>query len=237
MGKAVAAGARMCSRLIATEGNRMFFAKKSSMVRRDGILDIKAFVVATILGVAGAIIFVYSFPAGAITTLMHEVLKLPGPGAGIALILGPFIIFFSLLASRIAGKAGAACMTSLSFSLMVAVLVAILNLSIEDKGKFGGIEFFGAAVLCGLIIDFFLHILRGWKASLWKFIMTSCIANTGLLIFYWLLIFPQTAGWVKVSDVPILVVLCLLGGLVVAVTAIFVSKPFAAQKAGGQKGD
>jgi hypothetical protein len=207
------------------------------MIHKDKILDIKGFAVATIIGIAGAAVFIYMFPGGAITTLMHQVLNLPGPGAGIALILGPLIIFFALLAARITGKAGAACTTSLSFSLMFAALVAILNLSIEDKGKFGSIEFIGAAVLCGLIIDFFLLILSGWKASLWKLIMTSCIANTGLLIFYWLLIFPQTAGWVKVSDMPILLALCLLGALVVAVIALFISKPLAAQEVSGQKGD
>ncbi len=237
MGKVVAAGGQICNRGITTEGDWIFFVRKLLMAQKDKILDGKGLVVATLLGIAGAILFIYMFPRGAITTLMHQVLNLPGPGAGIALILGPFIILFALLAARITGKASAAFITSLSFSLMVAALVAILELSVEEKGKFGSVEFVGAAVLCGLIIVFFLHMLPGWKASLWKFVLTSCIANTGLLVFYWLFIFPQTVGWVKVSDVPILMMLCLVGALVVAVIALFISKPFAAQEVSGQKGD
>jgi len=40
------------------------------------------------------------------------------------------------------------------------------------------------------------------------------VANAVLLVFYWVAIFPRTAGWVKWQDIPPLAGVCLATGLV-----------------------
>lgn len=60
------------------------------------------------IGAGGAAIFLFAFPKGSITTLMHEVLDLPGPGAGIALVLGPLLVLVALLCLLLSrGEGGA----------------------------------------------------------------------------------------------------------------------------------
>ena len=51
------------------------------------------------IGAVGAGLFLFAFPTGAISTLMHEVLHLPGPGAGIAMVLGPILVVVALVSA------------------------------------------------------------------------------------------------------------------------------------------
>lgn len=153
---------------------------------------------------------------------MHEVFHLPGPGAGIALILGPFVIFLGLLSVKISGSYGAPTICIATFSIAYSIIVNIMSLPVEGKGKFGSLGFVFALVLCGIILDIFFYLLKKIKPVM-QLILTSSIANIVLLVFYWLVIFPQTKGLVNAKDVPILLGVCILGASLVGLITIPVS--------------
>ena len=85
-------------------------------------LNIYQILIAVITGIIGAFIFLFLFPAGAISTAMHQVLELPGPGAGIGLVFGPFIILLSLLTYNFIGKHGVIFITCSLFGIFHSIL-------------------------------------------------------------------------------------------------------------------
>jgi hypothetical protein len=148
---------------------------------------------------------------------MHDVLHLPGPGAGIALILGPVVLLFILISAHLARQTlGGALIASLTFSAAFAVAAMILNLPTSEKGMFGSIWFVLAVGTCGVAAEILLLLTRHLRPR-WRLFLTSCGANTALLIFYWIAIFPRTKGWIAWEDVPLLLVLNLAGGAVAGV--------------------
>ncbi|MBU1627788.1 hypothetical protein KKB18_10505 [bacterium] len=175
------------------------------------------------IGFFGALIFLYCFPKGAISTFMHQVLHLPGPGAGIALILGPFYILLGFLSVKVAGVLGTSSLTATFFSLTYYFIVIIFHISVEGKGKFGSLWFMLALILCGISIDVLLYLFRKLKEP-WRLCITAFISNTLLLWFYWIVIFPKTMGYVKMSDVPALMGVCFMGALLVGFVTIPIAK-------------
>jgi hypothetical protein len=143
---------------------------------------------------------------------MHEVLGLPGPGAGIALVLGPFLILVVLIAARLSGKDGGAVLTAVTFAAVYALVVRLLGIPTNPKGAFGSAAFVVAVGLFGLIAEAVLVFGRALRGA-WCCAMSGAVANAALLVFYWIGVFPRTAGWVSWGDVPVLMGLCLVSGL------------------------
>ena len=177
------------------------------------------------LGGGGVLIFLFAFPKGAISTLVHDVLHLPGPGAGIALIFGPFLALVALTASLLSRTHGGALIAALTFGIAYALVVWLFRLPTNPKGAFGSILFVAAVALFGLTAEAVTVLGSTLKLS-WRCLLTGALANVVLLVFYWLAIFPRTAGWVKWKDVPVLMGACLVGGLVSGYIAWTASKAF-----------
>lgn len=177
---------------------------------------------AVLAGALGGLLFLFVFPAGSISTFMHQVLHLPGPGAGIALIVGPVALVFVLISSRLAPGTGSALLAALAFSLVYAVLVAILGLPVNEKGMFGSVWFVAAFATCGVAAEVLLYLARNQKPSQ-RFALAAGGANLVLLLFYWVVIFPRTAGWIAWGKVPLLLVLSLAGGLAAGATGWILS--------------
>ena len=175
------------------------------------------------IGVAGGLIFLFAFPKGSISTLMHEVLGLPGPGAGIALILGPFLILVALIARLLNRQAGGAVIASLTFAAAYALVTRLLGIPTNPKGAFGSAVFVAAIALCGIAAEAVL-VLGKALPKVWRCMLSGALANTVLLVFYWIVIFPRTAGWINWKDIPLLTGLCLACGLVSGYMAWAVSK-------------
>jgi hypothetical protein len=171
------------------------------------------------LGAVGGAVFVFLFPRGAITTLMHQVLKLPGPGAGIAMVLGPFMLILALAAYR---WAGGPMVVGLSFSAVVALLAALVS-EMNPKGMFSTIWLVLAGAVSALGVEGVLILARK-LGTLWRLVLAGAAGNLVLLIFYWVVIFPQSAGWVKWGDVPVLLVVCAAFGVLAGLIAWLVSK-------------
>jgi hypothetical protein len=186
------------------------------------------------LGGGGAIIFLFAFPKGAISTLAHEVLHLPGPGAGIALIFGPFLAFVALTASLLSRSRGGALIAALTFAAICALVVRLFRIPTNPKGAFGSISFVAAVALLGLTVEAVMALAGAFKQP-WRCLLTGALANVVLLVFYWLAIFPRTTAWVKWKDVPLLLGACVIGGVVAGYIGWGVSKAFSRPFAHEQK--
>ena len=175
------------------------------------------------LGAFGGAVFVFLFPKGAITTLMHQVLRLPGPGAGIALILGPFMLILALAVHRWTGdRPGGALVSVLSFSVVMALLAALVSEK-NPKGGFATKWFVLACNVCRQGVEAVLIVFKRLR-PMWRLILAGVAGNLVLLVFYWVAIFPQSAGWVEWGDVPVLLAVCIAGGLLAGLIAWLVSK-------------
>ena len=170
------------------------------------------------IGAVAALLFLFVFPAGSISTLMHAVLKLPGPGAGIAVVLGPYLILVAVLASRLMPVKGVTVLVSLTFAITYALVARVLGIATNPKGAFGTQWFVLAAGVFGLAAEVVLAFGKALREP-WRCVAAGTVSNAVLVIFYWLVIFPRTAGWVRWRDVPILIGLCLVCGLASAYIA------------------
>jgi len=164
----------------------------------------------------GGAFFLFVFPKGSISTLMHHVLNLPGPGAGVAVILGPVALVFMLVSSHMVRGAGAALLSALAFALAYSLLAAVLGLPTNEKGMFGSFRFVLALAASGVVTEGLMLPARAVR-SWWRFVVAACCANLGLLVFYWIVVFPHTKGWVSWDAVPLLLATALAGGFVAGV--------------------
>jgi hypothetical protein len=169
-------------------------------------------------GVAGAVLYIFFFPGGAVSTLMHEVLNLPGPGAGIGFVSGPFLIFFVLGSVQVHKRAGFGWITALFYTITISLAVNAIGIYPEGKGRFGSLESVIGMIGCGLSVDLFFWIFRKMKFFLRVLLSVFC-ANLLFLIYHWTAIFPQTAGWIKPENIPVLILISALGA---ALCALFV---------------
>ena len=174
---------------------------------------------AVVMGVVGVFLFLFLFPGGAITTAMHQVLNLPGPGAGIGLIFGPFIIILSLLTYNSICKHGVIFITCLVFGLFHSILTPIVYPDVKTVGSLGPIYFrVLAVILVGIALEICIFLLKNRKDII-KYLISAGISNIILLSFYWVAIFPYNKGIIKIEDIPILlgitiIAAIILGGLV-----------------------
>jgi hypothetical protein len=176
------------------------------------------------IGAAGALIFLFAFPKGAISTLMHAVLHLPGPGAGIALVLGPVVIVVALVASLLTRGAGGAVIASLTFAVGDALVVGLLRIPGNPKGAFGSAIFIAAIVAFGIVAEAVMVLGKRVKIK-WRCVLAGVLANAVLLVFYWIAIFPRTYKPVAWGDVPLLMGLCVACGFGSGYIAWAVSRP------------
>lgn len=165
-----------------------------------------------VLGVVGALVFLFAFPKGSISTLAHEVLGLPGPGAGIGLVLGPFLIIVAVVSSVLSRGSGGALVASLMFAVAYALIVHLFKIPTSQKGAFGSSLFVGAVTVFSVVAEAVMALGRR-LGTVWRCMLCGAVANIALLVIYWTLIFPGTAGWIRWNNVPVLGGLCFVCGL------------------------
>jgi hypothetical protein len=108
------------------------------------------------------------------------------------------------------------------FSIAVALLVALVS-PMNPKGMFSTIWFVLACGVCGFGVEATLVLVRK-LGPLWRLLLAGVVGNLLLLVFYWLVIFPLAAGWVAWGDVPVLLAVCVAGGLLAGLVAWLVSR-------------
>ena len=168
---------------------------------------------AILMGIIGVCLFLFLFPGGAISTAMHQILNLPGPGAGIGIIFGPFIILLSFLTYNFIKKQGAIFITCSVFGIIHSIFTPIVYPTIKTVGSLGPLFLrILAIILLGLVIEICIFIFKNQK-DLISYPVSAGISNVVILLFYWIAIFPSNKGMVAINDTPILLVVGILAGI------------------------
>ena len=182
---------------------------------------------ALIPGVVGGGLFTFLFPRGGMVLLTREMLGLPGPGAGVALVAGPFAILCLLAAGRVARAVPSVVLAALAYAATAWLFRAVFGLALDPAGAYGTPWFLAAMAVCGLTVELMLLLARRLELRpRWAFLLAAPVANLVLLGFYWLVIFPYTAGRVDPTDIPLLLAVAAAGGLVSALLAWLILKWF-----------
>lgn len=190
-------------------------ARGSGIIYARGLPNRSQVCQSAIFGILGAFGFLYLFPGSAITTAMHPVLKLPGPGAGIGLIFGPFIILLSLIVYNFNQIKGTIIITSTAFGIVHSIFTPLIYPSVITVGSLGPTPLrIAAVILLAVVLEIFIHIFEDLNA-LARYLISAGISNIACLVFYWVLIFPGPKGWVNVEDIPVLLGIAILSGTVV----------------------
>jgi len=163
-------------------------------------------------GVAAAV-FLFLFPRGALSTLTHDILRLPGPGGGIAIVVGPLLLLAMLVPALASRRTGIASIAAFTFALVCFGMVGLLQIGPGSTGGFGSPLFVPATLVPGVVVE----LLLPWRSRAgpprsWRSAAAGAAANLWLLVFYWLVIFPQTARWLEWRDLPVLAGLALVAG-------------------------
>jgi len=161
-----------------------------------------------LIGVLGLLSIAFIFPQPAVSTLSHQVLHLPRPGAGIGLIYGPIICLLLHLGRLWGGERWG----------MVSAAVGAASTSLLTAGK--APPAVGASILlpplgiliCGCVLEIINRVVPRPQIAL---PLAGAIGNVALMCYYWLVIFPGTKGWVRLEALPVLLLIGVVAGLVV----------------------
>ena len=165
-------------------------------------------------GLVGSAAFIFLFPGASITTAMHDVLELPGPGAGIGLLYGPFIILVAAVVHMIVRRPLAILMTCVSFGVFHAILAPVVYADAKTAGTIGPPHLrILAVVVLGLVLELVVFILKDIRPLI-RYPLASIPANIAIMFVYWCAIFPNSPkGSVAPSNVPILLGVTVLGAV------------------------
>lgn len=152
---------------------------------------------AVIVGVLFSIGFVFVFPDTAITTLMHDVFRLPGPGAGIALLVGPVGILCGYVAHTINPRPGSILFSVIMFGLLMPIGQILFNP--EGLGQFPFYLPLASFVILAILLEIFTVLFAKWEL-IKSMVAPAVICNVLFLIFWWVTIFPLFLGRWPVKD-------------------------------------
>jgi len=165
------------------------------------LAGIRETVVALASGLTSGLLIVAIFPGKALSTLMHQVLGLPGPGAGTGLVVGPYIMM----------------VTFITFIFRRRRLVPFITASTAGISQALGSIYLGPGVLtapaalpaifCSLAaaaaVELVLGIARGLEDR-WAFIAAALCGNLMLLGTYWMAVFPAIGRSVIWADAALI---------------------------------
>jgi len=168
---------------------------------------------AALAGLLGGVVYLILFPGRSISALMHQVLGLPGPGAGIVLVVGPALLLASLLAYRWTKVHGSFSLSGLVFSVILAA----------GSQQFRFIAQGNAVVYAGIVLAGFFgaHALAlvsafvSRRSKLLGYVGGAIAANLVIFAIYLFLVFLPGGRW---PTIPGMIELLLIGagaGLVV----------------------
>jgi hypothetical protein len=187
-----------------------------SVARGPGAFSQDRPIFSIMAGLLGAIAFIFLFPGASITTAMHEVMRLPGPGAGIGMLYGPFIVLVALMAYFHIRRTGAILLTSISFGVFHAALAPAVYGDVKTAGTIGPPHLrIVAVVVLGVVLWWAVRFLDQQKDHV-RYPAASVLASFAVMCFYWAAIFPNSPkGPVAAADVPVLLGVTALGAVVI----------------------
>jgi hypothetical protein len=169
-----------------------------------------------IAGFLGSAMFIFLFPGASITTAMHDVLELPGPGAGIGFVYGPFITMVAVAMHMSIRRPLTILLTCTSFGVFHTILATVVYGDVKTAGTIGPPHLrILAVVVLGLVLEGVVFILKN-KRPLIRYPLASIPANIAIMVFYWRVIFPNSPkGTVLMADVPVLLGVTVLGAVAI----------------------
>jgi len=142
---------------------------------------------ALIVGVLFSIGFVFVFPDTAISTLMHDVFRLPAPGAGIALLVGPMGILCGYVAYSLNPRVGSIFFSVVMFGVLMPIGQILFNP--DGMGQFPFFLPLASFVILAILLDVFTYLFVKWDL-IKSIVAPAVICNVLFLIFWWVVIFP-----------------------------------------------
>ena len=143
---------------------------------------------AVVIGVLASIAFVFIFPDESISTLMHDVFHLPGPGAGIALLVGPAGVLVGLLAYSFNPRPG-----SILFSVVVFGLLMPMGQVLFNPDGLGQFPFFFQTlsfIFLAVVLELLVYKFSK-RDEFQRIVAPAVLANVLFLVFWWLTIFQM----------------------------------------------
>jgi hypothetical protein len=173
----------------------------------------KAALLSLAIGMGGGAVFAFFVPWEAVTRLMTQTLRLPGPGADVALVLGPCLTLTGQTAEYICKRHGAAFLGAFGFGAAVTVL-RLFGVHDTPIGIVGTPGFLSGVALAGIILEAG-YLVRGFLISFIFSLFFAAVAASALLIYFWAAVYPLVeAGTVAWRDIPLLLALAFGAGFV-----------------------
>ena len=155
-----------------------------------------------LLGFATFVLFGFLFPKGAVPTIMHDILPLPGPGAGIGMIYAQLLVTGLVLSILLVKKEKAVFPPALLSSTIVSALVLLFSLfRIAEFTHVLGRPYLSAAAIlfCGIVVEISTYLLDKKRLrSFFSILTMQASGSVSCLAFYWFFIFPR----VSVRSIP-----------------------------------
>jgi hypothetical protein len=159
------------------------------------------FVVALIAGLLAGLLFVALFPGRALSTLMHNVLKLPGPGAGTGMLVGPYLVMISLIIFTHRRKVLVPFVTFASAGLSHTVASIYLSPGVLTEPTLQAA--ISSVVLSGVFLELSLDIARKLPDR-WAFMLAAIATDLAFVGFQWAFVFPIIGKSVLPADAALL---------------------------------
>ncbi len=154
------------------------------------ILNKRDIALSVVIGAIGAVLFLFLFPGNAISTIMHQVLMLPGPGIGFGIVIGPFIIMCALIAYGLGKKQGIPLITSAAAGVFISVLIFVFQIKVAHPGTIGSAAFTAGAVVIGVVLEVMVYLLRE-KGELLKYAVSAVASDLIFLAYSMIAIFSN----------------------------------------------
>jgi len=183
---------------------------------------------AVVIAILTAVAFVLVFPERSIYSVSYDTFMLPGPGAEIALLVGPVAILSAYLAYTINPRPGIIMFNQLTYAVAMPALQLTLNP--DGLGHYPYFLNLAALLVCMAFLEVLTFLFSKWD-KVQGIALPALISNLVLLLFYWLLVFPfQDDVWpVKdavdvsgvvpaleyISPIPIIVGVGMIGAIVI----------------------
>jgi hypothetical protein len=142
---------------------------------------------AVVIGVLFSLAFVFLSRGESINDLVYDTFRLPHPGAGIALIVGPVAIMCGLLAHSFNPKPGSILFSVLVFGLLVPIGGAIFNP--DGLGQFPFFFPLLSFIVLAILLEIFAYMFSK-RDDFQKVVTPAVLTNILFLVFWWLTIFP-----------------------------------------------
>jgi hypothetical protein len=169
-----------------------------------------------IAGLVAGLLFVALFPGRALSTLMHNVLGLPGPGAGTGMVTGPLIIMASLVVYTFRRKPLVAFIAALAAGTSQTVASVYISPGVLTAATVPATVL--SVIVMATVLEACLLALRGVADTL-ALPAAAVAADLAYLSFQWAAVFPVIKRNVLPGDAV------LLAGLAAAASVLLAALP------------